>query len=161
MSKFNPNLTDAVAGIPVLEDDDVIFEVTGIAKPFHNEADEANERTENFGISLGLKLVACESDTNKKYIGRTFPQRFYLHNDGSLSVTKRFVMACYGYSVNDEEAYNEKFAEADASIDPDAGEVGELYAGLRGKNVAASVKSKARRDDPNLMQNTFNWRPVA
>ena len=158
-SPYSPDLTKVSAGIIQLPKGDYEFAVSD-GKPFKRERKEKdNSTTELFGVQYNL--VVTRSD-EPEYMGKTIPFQVYLHSDKAFGIVKRFVMACLGFPVNEENEFNEKYKDADWSANPDE-PLGGIWKDVVGTKVAATadlVPQKGERAREGQLNQQFNWRPI-
>jgi|SRR5690606_17291760 len=153
MARFTPNMSKETAGVPNLSKDDYEFIIRD-GKPF--ERQNAKDETV-WGITYILEVAS-----DGQFKGKTIPISLYMHSEKSGSLNKQFLMAAHGYDNNPtaEEAFNNEFANDDGySIDTDNETMGEYWSSIVGKRIEASASVVPQRDDPNVMQNRFKWRP--
>lgn len=159
MPRYTPDLTKVQAGMVMLPKGDFEFAVKEV-KTFQRTSKDQNtqEEKEVYGIQYNLE-VAGGSD--ESFVGKTIPLMIYAHaGDVALGIGKRFVMASLGFSINDEAAFNEKYADGDWSFDTEAQEVGDMWSSVVGTRVAATTDQKADKRDSTRMNQQFNWRPI-
>lgn len=160
MPTYKPDLSKVQLGFVQLPKDDYEFAV-GEPKTFSRDRTEKDQSiTKVFGIQYPIVVKEAASDENKQFIGRTLMQSLYFHTEKTESVNFAFAMACYGFGANEVDAFREKFADADFSVDTDTGDVGSFWKGIAGTRVSATADLKPRADDPSKNNQQFAWRPI-
>lgn len=164
-TRYAPNLTKATAGIPLLDKDDVEFNIGDVKTFFRTKTDpQSQENSDVFGVQYAITLVKT-AGANEKYIGKTFPLQLYMHSENAFGIVKRFVMAALGFSLDDEEKFNEKYADADWSYgepDKEGNTVpdGSIWNQLKGSRVAATTDIVPNRQRPDQKNQRYDWRPI-
>ena len=155
MARYNPNVIGSNAAILLLPKSDQRF-IVGEPKTFARKKVEDGIEKDIFGVSYGLRVKGGD------YADKTIPLQFYMHTEGGLGMAKQFVMAACGFEITPEaEAeFNSVYADADWSLDPETGELGDMWRKPAGSLVDASVDQKANRNNPAQMNQTFKWRPA-
>lgn len=153
MSRYPVPSNTATVGFLVLDKDDYEF-VIGDAKTFITLDKETNE-PRNWGV--GFNLTVSGGPQDGKSLGQV---RFYLHNEGSVRMTKGFLMAALGYtsSQSDEAEFNETYP--DIGIDPDDNTMADVYTRCVGNRIRASVDVKPNPKREGEVQNSFRYYPV-
>ena len=159
---FTPDLTNVAATIKVFDKGIYEFSI-GAAKPFKKAA--SGDKAEQFGIRYPLKVEAVHEDGEPDQVGKGETVfTCYLHNEGGQGMSKQFVMAGYGYRVNDEgeEAFNEAVgSDADWAVNFEDGTVGTIWGELAGKRILAELDSKVNKANPDQKFQNFSWIPLS
>lgn len=150
MSRFNFPVADVAAGQEIFPPDTYNFEVGNSVKAF--EGKEKEDGTKAYGIRLRLKIVSEGPHKNKG-----IPMSFYLHNEVSQQMTKRFIMAVLGYSQKQEKEFDAAYGAKDWSFDTETGEVGEVYRELEGKLVTCELAIQPNKQTGDEQQNFKRW----
>lgn len=167
-SRYAPDLTKSSAGIPQLIGD-FEFKVSDV-KTFKRttQDQESKEEKEVFGVQYSLIIDKVMEAENSKLQGKTIPLQLYMHSEGAMGINKRFIMACLGFPLNEEDNFNEKYAAANWRFDTD-GEVvaggpvpkDSVYAECVGTRVSASCTIKPDKKDATRKNQQFDWRPFS
>lgn len=161
MPPYTPDLTKVSAGIPQLPKGDYEFSISEVKLFKRDRTEPDNTVTKLYGPQINL--VVARSDDNPEFLGKTIPQSLYLNNEKTWGIAKRLVMAAYGYAINDEDAFNKKFKDADWTCNPETDTLGDIWTGMAGKRVAATadlVPQKGERAKEGALNQQFNWRPI-
>ena len=135
MPRYEPDLTAVSAALDLFEKGDWEFSI-GEPKAF--------ERTNEKGkLSAGVRYLlslAEEHNGHKKGSKQMFS--CYIHTDGAMTFSKRFVMAALGFknTSEDERLFDEQFKGADWSVDPDTGAVGDVWRQPAGRRIVCSLE---------------------
>lgn len=147
MPRVDIDFTKASAsGLTILPADTYTFEI-GEPKAFARQG----QNGENYGVQFPLKVVGGEKDGKRVFMSG------FMHTEGSLGMTKRFIMTALGYNPRTQEAeFNEKYASADWSLDTDAKTCGSIYHELTGKLIIGELD--VRMDNKGQEQQNFkSW----
>lgn len=123
--------------------------IVGQPKAFQKKE---GDTVKNFGV--GYSIQSAEDPKKRGYV------RFYLHNDASEGMTKKFQMAALGYGTGkvEEQRFNDDMENEDWALDFDSGDCGEAWKNIAGSRliVDAEIQQNPNTGDP---QNNFkNWR---
>jgi hypothetical protein len=152
-------MTKVTAGIVLLPKGDFEFAVKE-CKTFSRQSTDPNtqETKDVYGVQYNLEVVGGSDDS---FVGKTIPLQIYMHaGDAALSIGKRFIMASLGFALNAEAEFNEKYADADWSVDPEENFAGDIWQSVVGTRVAATTDQKPDKRDSSRMNQVFNWRPI-
>lgn len=159
-SPYTPDLTKVQAGIPQLPKGDYEFSITE-GKLFKRErTEDDNSVTKLHGVQYNLVVTRSE---DPQYMGKTIPFQIYLHSDKAFSIVKQFLLAAYGFPLNEQDAFNKKFEGADWEVNPETDHVGDVWTGVVGGRIAATadlVPQKGPRAKEGQLNQQFNWRPI-
>lgn len=158
---YAPDLTKVQAGVPKLPKGDYEFSVSDVKLFSRDRTEDDQSVTKLFGVQYNL--VVQRADGNEEYMGKTIPFQVYLHSDKAFGIVKRFVMAAYGFALNDENAFNDKFKKADWKADPETQHLGDIWKGIQGTRIAATadvVPQKGPKAKEGETNQQFNWRPI-
>lgn len=154
--RYNPNLTTASAGILMLQKGDYELKISQ-PKTFKRQKVENGETKDIYGVQYSLTV---ENGDDQNVIGKNIPLSLYMHSEAAFGINKRFVMAALGFALDDEESFNEKYADADWGIDPDSGELGDIWTQVAGNRVACTADIVPDKRDRSRQQQQFSWRPI-
>lgn len=155
MPRYNPNLTTAQAGILILPKGDYEFGISDPKLFSRKSAGEGGVERHVFGVQYNLVVK-----TTGEYEGKTIPLQLYMHTENSFGMNKQFVMAALGSSINQEDEFNEKYADADWSIDTDENEMGDIWKNVGGNMISATADIVPDKRDVERKQQRWSWRPV-
>lgn len=137
-----PDPTQVSAFFHLFPKGDYLFNV-GEAKPFEgtNQKGDANS-----GLRYPLICSDVLADGDSASVGKKQMFTCYTHSEGALSFSKRFLMACLGFSQDNdgEMAFNEKYAGQDWKVDPDpdAPYVGEVWQSVNNSSLIMTTDIK-------------------
>ncbi len=148
--RFDPDLQKARASFPIHPRGDyelAVVEMTGLGYTKDN-GDEIS------GARLNLEVVGCilgDGTLDRELEGQPCTGlRLYIHNEGSLNMTKQAIMAILGYTREEEDKFNDEVAgKLDLGIDwdedSDEGEVtlGSGWSQLEGKHFIATLSKRS------------------
>lgn len=156
--QYNPDPTQVSAFFHLFGKGDYEFAV-GEGKPFAG----VNAKGEpNAGIRYPLK---CSEVIEGDDAGKGKRQMFtcYIHSEGAMSFSKRFVMACLGFAGNAqaEADFNEQFKGADWAVDPnpEAPSKGEMWQRVDNTRLIIST-SLGTDQEGNPSQNWDVFHPI-
>ncbi|KKK91687.1 hypothetical protein LCGC14_2710410, partial [marine sediment metagenome] len=138
---------------------DYLFEV-GEGKPFEG----ANSKGEpNAGIRYPIICTGVlEGDAEGK--GKKQMFTCYIHSEGAISFSKRFLMACLGYESDSEGElrFNAETQGQDWKVDPtpDAPYVGEMWKKVQGSTLIIHTSVKLG-DDGQKQQQWNGFSPLS
>jgi hypothetical protein len=162
MPPFTPKPGAGQAAFVILPKGEYTFRV-GEPKAFFKAGDDSKNKAANHGVRFPLEVVA--SPDNPSQVGKKISYAGYMHTDGSIGVTKRFVMAARGYNPNsadDEERFNDDVVEENASYDADANMVGDYWLRTKGTLVNGILDTQPGQQDPTKQQQQFKaWKVTA
>ncbi len=122
MTRFQPNLSKAHAGFPMLERGEYEFEITK-ATPFLRVKENGDESAGcRYGLRCTGKIIDDGSlDESHEAAGeQVSPISLWVHTPKAFGMTKQFILAALGYTIREEKQANEEyFDDADFSIDVD------------------------------------------
>lgn len=151
--QYNPDPTTVSAFFYLFEKGDYLFDVQE-GKPFEgtNQKGEAN---------AGIRYpIVCSNVLEGDSSGKGKKQMFtcYIHSDGAMSFSKRFLMACLGYSSDSEGElrFNAENQGADWRVDPnpEAPYVGEMWKKVTGATLV--LHASTRLNDEGQKQQQWN-----
>ena len=151
--QYNPDPSTVSAYFFLFSKGDYLFGV-GEGKPFEG----MNQKGEpNAGIRYPIVCSdVLEGDSNGK--GKKQMFTCYIHSDGAMQFSVRFIMACLGYdsSGEGEMKFNEENKGADYRVDPDpeAPYLGEMWKRLSGTSLIIHASTKL--NDENQKQQQWN-----
>jgi hypothetical protein len=150
--QYNPDPSQVSAFFHIFSKGDYLFEV-GEGKPFEGANAEGKA---NAGVRYPLICTdVIEGDPQAK--GKRQMFTCYIHSEGAISFSKRFLMACLGYDGDHEgEAkFNEAIAGADWRVDPEptAPFLGEMWE--RVNNTSVVISTDVKMDNEGKKQQ--NW----
>lgn len=147
--QYNPDPSQVSAFFYIFTKGDYLFEV-GAAKPFEGVNAQGNA---NAGVRYPL---ICTNVPEGDAAGLQKRQMFtcYVHSDGAMSFSKRFLMACLGFdgTSEGETAFNEACEGSDWRIDPDptAPFLGEMWQKV--ENTSLIISCDVKLDDEGKKQ---------
>lgn len=122
MTRFEPNLAKAHAGFPMLQRGEYEFTITK-ATPFYRVKDDGSE---NGGCRVGLRCDGAINADGSINAGieeageQVSTLSLWIHTPKAFGMTKQFIMAALGYTIQEEKKANEEYFEAsDFSVDVD------------------------------------------
>lgn len=158
--RFEPDLGAVRATTRIFEPGEYVVKI-GTPYPMAYTKDDG---TEIGGARYSLEMVGrigpdgSLDDANE---GESVTNvRCYVHTEGALSMAKRFLMAAFGYSRNDEEAFNEEvLGSGDFGVagEGDDAELGESWAQCSGNLVRVSLDTELYEGEEQ--QNFRGWSP--
>ncbi len=154
--RYEPDLTAVAATLEQFEKGDFEF---GIGEP------KSFQRTNDKGqLSVGVRYplaLSEESNGHKKGAKQMFS--CYIHTDGGMTFSKRFIMAALGFknTSQDERVFDEKYKGADWSIDPETGAVGDVWRQPAGRRITASLDVGVNPNTGEPSQQYTGFAPVA
>jgi hypothetical protein len=150
--QYNPDPSTVSAFFHIFSKGDYLFEV-GEGKPFEG----VNQKGEpNAGIRYPLVCTdVIEGDSQGK--GKKQMFTCYIHSEGAISFSKRFLMACLGFegTSEGEAKFNSEVEGADWRVDPDPASpfVGEMW--QRVNNTSLIISADVKVDEEGKKQQ--NW----
>ncbi len=179
MPIFTPDFTQVDAGFPVHPAGRYQVKITK-RKPFVRLKKENDQgiRETSAGIRFSLEVVGQydeEGELDTTLAGKPASNNaVYLHSQGGWQFSKPFVMAAFGYSKNEEDAFNEYFQENQENFlfsgDPgdaeDNIEVGSAWDEMVDKlvNVTMTKSTRVINEDTGEtedQQEYSSWAPVS
>lgn len=150
--RFDPDLSKAHAGFPILERGEYQIEITGV-KGYYRIKDNGEPSA---GVRLGVMCVGIRSadgslDTSIESAGEQIsPHMLWVHTKKAYGMTKQVILAAMGYALDEERKANDEYFDgSDFSFevddsDPENVEIalGDSWDNLVGKpiNVTADVR---------------------
>ncbi|KKN09060.1 hypothetical protein LCGC14_1050470 [marine sediment metagenome] len=157
--QYNPDPTTVSAFFYLFEKGDYLF-VVGEGKPFEGTNQKGDP---NAGIRYPIVCTnVLEGDSG----GKDKKQMFtcYIHSDGAMSFSKRFLMACLGYesSAEGEAKFNKENKGEDWGVDPnpEAPHVGEMWKKVSGSSVVLHADVRLN-DDGQKQQQWTGFSPLS
>lgn len=155
MPRYEADPSNVTAAIAILPKDEYELEL-GTPKAFERTAKAGHQ---SYGIRIAARVVSGPMAGKKTVLN------FYLHSDGAQQMTKRFQMACAGFSFSaaNEEKYDATVRGQDWSFDTDTGECGAQWAALAGVHVTVSADVKIVKNDKDEdveQQDWGTWSPI-
>lgn len=150
--QYNPDPSQVSAFFYIFSKGDYLFEV-GEGKPFEGINAEGKS---NAGVRYPLVCTdVIEGDSQGK--GKRQMFTCYIHSEGAISFSKRFLMGCLNFegTSEGEAKFNEEIAGADWRVDPDptAPFLGEMW--QRVNNTSVIISCDVKLDDEQKKQQ--NW----
>jgi len=151
--QYNPDPSTVSAYFYMFSKGDYIFTV-GEGKPF-----EGVNRTGDSNAGIRYPII-CTDVLEGDSKGKGKKQMFtcYIHSDGAMQFSTRFIMACLGYesSGEGEAKFNEENQGADYRVDPnpEAPYVGEMWKKLTGSSLV--IHASIALDDEQKKQQKWN-----
>jgi len=154
--RYEPDLTAVAATLELFEKGDFEF-IIGEPKSFQRQNDKGQ-------LSVGVRFplaLAEETNGHKKNSRQLFS--CYIHTDGGMTFSKRFIMAALGYKGNSqgEREFDDKFKGADWSLDPDNGSVGDVWRQPAGRRITASLDIGTNPNSGEPSQQFTGFQPVS
>lgn len=153
--RYEPDLTAVAANLELFSKYEYEF-IIGEPKGF--------ERTNRKGqLSVGVRFplsLAEETNGHKKGAKQLFS--CYIHSEGGMQFSKRFVMSALGFGnkTADEQAFDSQYRGADWSVDPDVSAVGDVWRLPAGRRIAASLDVGTDPETGDPSQQFKGFRPV-
>lgn len=112
-----------------------------------------NGEVKNFGVRFSIQ----DAESQKRNV-----VSFYLHNDASEGMTKRFQMAALGYGTGkaEEQRFNADMENEDWSLDFETGECGEAWRNIGGSRLIVDAEIQMNQNTGNQQNNFKNWRKL-
>lgn len=148
MTRFQPDLGKTKAGMPVYERGEYEVKILGV-KPIYYVKEE--EGTEVAGASLSLEMVGRvqnDGTLDRELEGETVaPLRLYVHSEKAWPITKRAIMAALGYTLDDEDTFNNDLAATlDVGVEPGEGDeeatLGSGWSRLTGQRMLMTLNKR-------------------
>ena len=110
--------------------------------------------TITYGVTIFPKMVGkvdSRGQLTEEFAGEDVePIKLWMHNDGSLKGTKRFLMAVAGFDKKEEKEFNEWYKSQDFSVSADEADdgsfenvvIGEGWKSVAGKHIRANMDSR-------------------
>jgi len=153
MPQYNPDPTTVSAFFYMFEKGDYLFEV-GEGKPFEGQNQKGDP---NAGIRYPIicsDVLGNDGDSGGK--GKKQMFTCYIHSEGAMSFSKRFLMACLGYdsSSEGELRFNAEKQGADWKVDPnpEAPYVGEMWKSVQGTTLIMHCSTKLNEEGQKQQQ---------
>lgn len=179
MPIFTPDFGSVDAGFPVHDAGRYQVKVTK-RKPFCRLKKENDQgvRETSAGVRFNLEIVGRyddEGELDTDLAGKPASSNsVYLHSEGGWQFSKPFVMACFGYSKNQEGEFNEWFQENqdDFHFSADPGdaeenmELGSAWDDMVDRLVNVTMSKSTRVVDDTTgetedQQEYSSWAPVS
>jgi len=150
--QYSPDPSQVSAFFHIFSKGDYLFDV-GEGKPFEGANAEGKA---NAGVRYPLICSdVIEGDSSAK--GKRQMFTCYIHSEGAISFSKRFLMACLGFegTSEGEEKFNQEIQGADWRVDPEptAPFLGEMWE--RVNNTSLIISTDVKVDDEGKKQQ--NW----
>lgn len=163
---FTPDFGEVRATTRVFDRGTYVVEL-GKARPIGYEKDDG---TVVVGARVPMTIVhqvLGDGSTDDTFAGEDVtPVRCYIHSKGALRMTKRMLMAFYGYDRNSEEEFNnEVLSQADFGVTPPEEEddeatfTGEGWLAFAGNHVQVLLSTDTYEGEEQ--QQHGNWAPVS
>ena len=151
MTRFAPDLAKVKAGTRLCEAGE--WELT-IGKPaaIYYVKEDTGKPVAGCRVRMSIVgQVMADGSLNKEFEGDdVFPFRLYVHSDKAFSMTKQFLLAAFGYALDEEEqADKEVFAKGDFSVDvddDDEGVLGKTWFKLEGCRIRMTGSTSIYND---------------
>lgn len=153
--RYEPDLTAVAAALELFEKGAWEFSV-GEPKAFQRENDKGQ-------LSVGVRyLLSLAEETNGHKKGSKQMFSCYIHTDGAMTFSKRFVMAALGYrnTSQEERRFDETYKGADWSVDPETGAVGDAWRQPAGRRVNCSLDIGTNPNTGEPSQQFVGFTPV-
>ena len=157
--QYNPDPTTVSAFFYLFEKGDYLFTV-GEGKPFEG----ANQKGEpNAGIRYP---IVCTDVLDGDSGGKGKKQMFtcYIHSDGAMQFSKRFLMACLGYESSNEGElrFNAENQGEDWGVDPnpEAPRIGEMWKKVTGATLIMHTDTRLN-DEGQKQQQWTGFSPLS
>jgi hypothetical protein len=141
--RFEPDLGAVRATTRIFDSGEYVLKI-GDAYPisYTREKDGAEIGGARYALEM-VGRIQADGSLDDAHAGESVTaNRVYIHSEGALSMAKRFLMAAFGYSRNDEESFNEEvLSSGDFSIsgEGDEAELGSSWAQCSGNLVRVSL----------------------
>lgn len=142
--RYEPDLTKATAALTVFEKGRYEFAVgepRSFSRPKRDEdgLEIADQMT--VGVRFPVKCTQPLDGGDPSAKGKRSNIELYLGSEGGQGYAKQFMMATLGFPITEkaEDEFNERFAGADWSFDPDTQAVGDVWREATGKRMIAEV----------------------
>lgn len=163
MTRFAPDLASVKAGMRTLTSGEWELLIKK-AQPVYYVKDDG---TEVAGCRYMVEVVGeikADGSVDEEFAGDTVaPIRLYIHTPKSFGMTKQFILAAMGYTIDQEEqADSEYFVNADFSIDvddEDNGVLGSSWTDLEGKHVRCTASTTIYNGRES--QEYRSWTPIS
>lgn len=151
--RFDPDLSKAHAGFPILERGEYQLEITGVKGYFRIKDNGEPSAGIRLGVKcLGLRVADGSLDTTiDEADEQVSPHMLWVHTKKAYGMTKQVILAAMGYALDEERQANDEFFEgADFSFEVDDSDpdsvtiaIGDSWSNLVGKviNVTADVRT--------------------
>lgn len=166
MARFNADPSKDSAGFPVLAKGDYRFKF-GEPKTFKNLDENGKE---SFGIAFIAKVVPGPVDLDGNQspaegMGKSAYVRLFYHTDNAQSFRKQYILAAYGYKVNEENEFNaiSEQENIDWGFDTEDGSVGEGFKMMSNKEFVSSLsvqKRKFKRNGVDVEEEQNQWEAI-
>jgi hypothetical protein len=144
--RFAPDLAKTKAGMRVFERGDYELKVSGLKPIAYTRESDGKEIA---GCQINLQvcgLVLNDGSLDKTDEGESVaPIRLYVHTEDAWPISKRFAMACLGYSLEQEDEFDDSHAETlDLSVDGEGDDavLGEGWKRLEGKRFLCTLSKR-------------------
>lgn len=141
--------TDSMATFTLFPKGTYEFTISS-SKAFESKDSQTGD-VKNYGVR---QTLICESEG--AYKGKKLTFTHYRHTEGGRGISKNFLMAAYGFEVEDtnEEEFNELVAGYDWGFDPESSFVGEGWSKTHGSRVILVLDSVTEKDlkDPSKVR---------
>lgn len=155
MPRFTPDLDETRATTRVFDPCEAEMKITGVQGVLYMKEEDGDEWPVA-GVRCQYEHVGRIQDDGSldtEHEGEDMaPDTHYIHSEGALPFTKRFLMAAYGFTREEEEEFDDFLEERDFSLDGDPEsdedpEIGDGWKELEGLRVAADVDIRAVEDE--------------
>jgi hypothetical protein len=149
--RFAPDLAKVRAGTRTLSSGEWELSISKVT-PIYYEKDDGKTVAGcrcNFSI---VGEIQADGSLNEEFKGDdVFGVRLYVHSDKAFGMTKQFLLAAFGYSLDEEDAADEAvFATGDFSVSADEdgenAELGDGWHALEGNRVRATASTSIYND---------------
>lgn len=158
--QYNPDPTQVSAFFYMFEKGDYLFEV-GEGKPFEGQNQKGDA---NAGIRYPMICSDVLDGGDPKAKGKKQMFTCYIHSEGAVSFSKRFLMACLGYKATSEGElkFDEEKRGMDWGIDPnpEAPSVGEMWRAVQGSTLICHCSTKLN-DEGQKQQQWNGFSPLS
>jgi hypothetical protein len=156
--QYNPDPSQVSAFFYIFSKGDYLFDV-GEGKPFEGTNSDGDA---NAGVRYPLICKnVVGSDGDQQGVSKRQMFTCYIHSEGAISFSKRFLMACLGFTGDDqgETAFNESTQGMDWKIDPDpaAPYMGEMWQKVNSTSLIITADVKLDNDGKRQQQ----WKAFA
>ena len=151
MTRFAPDLAKVKAGLRTLSAGEWEL-IIGKPQPIYYVKEDTGKEVAGCRVSFTIEgEIKADGSLDEEFKGDgVFGIRLYVHSEKAFGMTKQFLLAAFGYSIDEEDQANEDiFADSDFSVDVDDDEngvLGEGWFALEGNRVRATASTSIYND---------------